>query len=175
MLANKAFKKTCVVSAIAIMLVAGGLVNPIQKGLDCVYEQPAYKLVKEVHDADTSALWAAEPSNISSNLLITAGAPTVNSINVYPILERWHNIDENYESEEIYNRYAHIALTLKKEGDAEFKLSSPDAFHVTLTLTDAKKIGIKYVFTTNNLEETLGSSSVSLVSQTGVYRVYELL
>lgn len=175
LLANKAFKKTCVISAIAIMLVAGGLVNPIQKGLDCVYEQPAYKLVKEVHETDTSALWVAEPSNISSNLLITAGAPTVNSTNVYPNLERWHSVDENYESEEIYNRYAHIALTLKKDGDAEFTLASPDAFHVNLTPADAKKIGVKYVFTTNNLEETLGSSSVSLVSQTGVYRVYELL
>ena len=38
------------------------------------------------------------------------GAKTVNSVNVYPDLDKWHVIDPNGQYEEVYNRYAHILV-----------------------------------------------------------------
>lgn len=160
---------------ILMMLFTGGLVNPVQVGLNSVYENSTYKLVKSVHDKDVSALWACEGSEIPANLLITAGAPTVNSINIYPNLERWESLDVNRNNEEIYNRYAHIIVKLKKQGDTEFSLNAPDSFTVTMTPQEAKKIGIKYICTKNNLSQSLDSSSISLIEQTNDVFVYEIM
>ena len=167
-------KNICTVVLVSFMVITGGLVNPVQIGLDCVYENPVYKMVEQIHNDDKTALWASEVE-FFGNFLITAGAPTVNSTNIYPVKERWSQLDTNLEHEETYNRYAHIELSLKKDGDTSWDLISDDVFSITMTPEDAKTIGIKYIFTTNNLGTTLGEDKVSLVSQTEKYRVYELL
>lgn len=176
LLDHSSHRVLCSVFVAVVMLFVGGLVNPVQKGLDCVYEQPSYKLVKEIQEADPSAIWAEEStSSIYSNLLITAGARTVNSVNVYPNIERWKLIDSNSDNEDIYNRYAHIALSLKESGNPEFSLLYSDVFSVTLTPVDAKRVGVKYVFTVNNLSERFSNDEVRLVDESGNFKVYELV
>ena len=171
---HNSWKNTCTIVLVVFMVVTGGLVNPVQKGLDCVYENPVYKMVKQTHNNDEKALWASEVS-FFGNFLITAGAPTINSTNIYPTKERWSQLDVSLEHEEIYNRYAHIEFSLKKSGETSWGLVSADVFSVTMTPEDAKKIGIKYIFTTNELSSSLGENVVSLVNETGDYKIYELL
>ena len=160
---------------VTLMFIAGGLVNPVQKELDCIYENKAYQLVKEVHDSDPFAVWVTQGTQVAGDFLIMTGAPTVNSTNVYPNLERWHTIDPDRSNESIYNRFAHIYVDLKTTGSAEFSLTFFDAFSVSLTPEDAKQIGIKYVFTTTDLTEKLGFDAARLVSSSGIFKVYELL
>lgn len=173
LLNHNAQKTFCASALIALMLVAGGLVNPIQKGINCVFNSDVYKMVKVVHDADSSAKWASIDFPFG-NFLITTGAPTVNSVNIYPNTERWSQIDKDESKKEIYNRYAHIICNLKQEGDAEFNLMQSDMFSVTMTPEDAKRIEIKYIFTTSDLSSLFPDEKVSLVKTSGNFKVYEL-
>ena len=174
LLNHNRMKVICTCALIVLMLIAGGLVNPIQKGLDCVFNSDVYKIVKEVHDEDPYEKWVSEDFPFG-NFLITAGAPTINSVNIYPDVERWKEIDKTSSNNEIYNRYAHIICNFKQSGDAEFNLIQPDVFSVTMTPEDAKKIGIKYVFTTSELTKLLSKEKISLVKESGNFKVYELL
>ncbi len=86
------------ITVIGIMSVSGLLVNPIRRGVDNVYELEAVKEIRAVHEADPEALWAVEGMDYPYiNLGIMAGAPTVNSTNVYPVLERWERLDVSGE------------------------------------------------------------------------------
>lgn len=79
------------------------------------------------------------------------GAPTINSTNVYPYLERWQTLEVNDETLEIYNRYAHITINLQNIDETDFVLESPDAFDVNLNVSDLYKLNASYILSKNNL------------------------
>ena len=73
------------------------------------------------------------------------------------------------------NRYAHITINLKDEGPAEFTLNNADAFTVTLTIADLKKLGVNYFFTAKDYSDLMQTNSqMTLISQIGNYRYYKL-
>ncbi len=104
------------------------------------------------------------------NMGIMAGAPTVNSTNVYPAMERWKLLDPEGDRQEVYNRYAHIKVKIKAQGKAEFKMDSPDLITVTMTIADAKKLGVKYIITQNDLSQ-YGCDKVDSQGQFAVYQI----
>lgn len=159
-------RKALLVISLAIVFVAGLFVNPVVSGLDAVYQQNLIKKIQQINSAD-NGLWivdsGAEIGFPIINLPLMAGAPTINSTNVYPILERWHLLDPDGSEEDIYNRYAHISMNLTNtNSETNFVLKSPDLFEVNLNIANLEKLEVSYVFSKRDLS-TLSNEEVSLI------------
>ena len=97
---------------------------------------------------------------IKGNSFLPVGARTINSINTYPDLDRWHKFDKNNQSFDDYNRYAHIFIKLSKDHRTSFALVNADMFNVTLNTNDLKYLNVSYIasdedisdFSTENVE-----------------------
>ena len=76
-----------------LMLGIGITVNPICSGVDSVYKEPIgqkiYEIVQqEIAEGKKKSLWIVESEGVTfNNVPIMFGAPTINSVNVYPVLE----------------------------------------------------------------------------------------
>lgn len=138
--------------AVIFIVGQGILVNPIQRGTDVIYGNPLTRAIAEVAQ-NNEGTWMTD--NISTplfNLPIMVGAPTVNSINIYPNLTLWNKIDPNKQYEQIYNRQAHIGMSIT-EADTYFELKGASAFMVYLNINDIKKIGVQYILSSRDLRK----------------------
>ena len=170
---RKRFSVLCIV----VMIFAGALVNPVRRGVDNIYETETIQAIEEVHGQDPEALWAVEGVGFPCiNMGIMAGAPTVNSTNVYPNLDRWEILDQKGTNEKVYNRYAHIAVVLKESGSPEFQLNQPDVFTVSLTCKDLKKLGVIYLLSGRDSMKQYESSKIKFikVKKVGNYSIYRI-
>ncbi len=167
-----AAKHLLTVLVIGIMLVGGLLVNPVVLGVDSIYDHPIVSAIREVRMEDPSGKWVMLNAGLPlNNLGLLAGAPTINSTNVYPELDRWRTIDPDGTQEEIYNRYAHICIQIKESGPAEFTMTYWDAFTVAMTLDDLKRIGASYFVTDQSFD---GVQGITLVADAERYHIYHL-
>lgn len=142
------------VFTIMIFSVAGGLVNPIQKGIPMVENSNLLKKIRMIVKTDPDAKWISVGVPYpDTNIPLLSGASTINSTNVYPTLDRWHRLDKEGEFEEIYNRYAHIVIELYDDKESNFELVAPDYFLLNLNVTDLEKLDVGYVLTKDNLEK----------------------
>lgn len=145
-----------------VLAFAGGLVNPVQRGLDFIEDDKVITSIKSIAEQDNGK-WIVEGGGFPiMNLPLIAGAPTINCTNTYPDLERWKMLDPNGEYEEIYNRYAHIQINLTGTEDTTFNLLYPDSFQVILNVDDMEKLSVKYILSQNNLE-SLSNEEVDIV------------
>ena len=75
---------------------------------------PVLQEISKIHESDEQALWIVEGMELPFlNAPIMVGAPTINSTNTYPDLERWRILDKSGKYEKNYNRYAHIGMYIK--------------------------------------------------------------
>lgn len=146
----RAHYKGLMIFSLIIIMGQGLLVNPVQQGIKVIYDNPLtqaiYKITKE-----NEGIWITD--NISTplfNLPIMVGAPTINSINIYPNLELWHKLDKEKKFQEIYNRQAHIGLSIIEE-ETYFELKAASAFMVYLNVNDIEKIGVRFVLSSRDL------------------------
>ncbi|WP_303871821.1 hypothetical protein [Acetobacterium wieringae] len=157
-------RKTLLVIVFGIIFIAGLFVNPVVSGLDAIYQMNVINRIQQTNMTE-NGLWIVDSGEEIGfpviNFPLMAGAPTINSTNVYPNLERWHLLDPDGSAEEIYNRYAHISINLINTGDeTHFKLKSPDLFEVNLNIKDLEKLEVTYVFSKRDLS-TLSNEVVS--------------
>ena len=160
----------------AAMFLCGALVNPVRSGIDNVYEIPVLQEVKKIHEEDPKALWAVEGMGMPhNNGPIMVGAPTINSTNTYPDLERWEKLDPKKKYQKYYNRYSQIFMQLKQEGDPVFSASQADQIKVELTLEDMQTLDVEYILTQNDLETlTSDECKAVLISQIDSYKIYRI-
>ena len=139
-------KKMFTAVILIFMLVIGGLVNPVRAGINLVNEDPLLRAIEEINNKD-KGLWALIEIGLPEiNLPNIAKAKTLNSTNVYPNLELWHKVDKNNQYEDIYNRYAHIFVTLvPNEEETKFELLAQEVIRVFLRYEDLQKLGVKYI------------------------------
>ena len=139
-----------------LLFISGGLVNPIQHGFDIVYETDLMKEVRRIVNEDPEGLWICDSIGYPmNNYFIMGGARTIDSINTYPVIERWELLDPNGYYKEIYNRYAHITTILQKDniptrmdiGQAQ------DSFTLSLNMKDLEKLQVSYVASNRDLTE----------------------
>lgn len=150
--ANSSYKKWLCLLVASVVLTSGLAVNPVQQGASILTSSNLACAVKDVLSSDESGGdWIATDSIATQNLVVAAGAPTINCVNSVPDLERWHILDPNGESENVYNRYAHIIIRLTSE-ETSFVLIQPDCFQVNLNYGDMEKLGIKYIVSGSALE-----------------------
>ena len=148
------FGKLTGVVMVGLVLYSGATVNPVQKGLSTIYESELSGMIKKVVAEDPQALWAVDNMNNEMvNYPIMMGAPTVNSVNTYPVIERWSTIDKDNVYADIYNRYANIAISIVNDSEGtNFELIAADNFKVSMTPDDIKILEIDYILTDRELE-----------------------
>lgn len=138
---------------LTIILFSGATINPIRKGTNVIYDSSLIKKIEEI-SKDDDKLWIVEGQGLPYiNIPILAGAKTINSTNVYPVLDRWNLLDTNNKNEEIYNRYAHIIINLTDEASKEFKLTSTDEFVLNLNIDELLALDVKYVLSLRDLDK----------------------
>lgn len=157
------------------MLLIGGTVNPIERTVQNVEAQSIIQTLKSINSND-EGLWIVEGMGFPyNNIPIMAGAPTINSTNVYPVLKRWEALDNNKENIAIYNRYAHITIHLSGENKTVFALDAADSFSVRISPNSLKELNVKYILTPNELTQ-LNSTDIQFnleekVQQYNIYKV----
>lgn len=176
---SKKMQTLFLIMVLFISLFSGALVNPIESGVDAYYEQSIIQDVGSIVANDSDAKWIVEGSEIPGNLIVGVGAPTVNSVNTYPDLDRWKSIDLNVNtsnnSSNIYNRYAHILIILQKN-QSSFELLQADSFYVYLNIDDLRKLDVKYILSTNDLNNlSTNETELKIMGNNDNYKIYEVV
>ena len=136
-----------IVMSILLAFFGGMFVNPLRIGSNNITKIPMFEELVEIDNKD-SGIWIVDGSfsRIQPNLLAMYGLKVINTTNVYPDVEKWKSIDVDNKYEDVYNRYAHILLTVDTSLEkAKFDLLSMDSFAVSLTEENIKTLKIKYV------------------------------
>lgn len=135
------------------MLLAGGLVNPVRSGMDVIDDNRISQAIRQI-EKDDGGIWIAESGSwVEGNFIAMNGGSVINSTNTYCNMEMWGKIDLSGQYEEIYNRYAHIAISLVKDAATSIELVQPDYIQLNLNVDDLELLGVKYVLTPRELEE----------------------
>lgn len=153
-------ERTAVLATVSILLVLLGFsVNPINSGLDALTNKPVAKEIQRITAEDPDSKWIGYGGLIVGQFAVANGAPCVSSVNYVPNMELWTLLDPEGKYNEIYNRYAHIAMTFTEE-ETSFSLISPDYIAVNLSYRDIRLTEAKYLFSLAPLEE--GSDEIDL-------------
>lgn len=173
---NEKVMNTILVSCIVLFAFCGGLVNPVQKGIDFLLDCPLAEEIASVVEEDSSGKWIVEGTDFwGGNLPLLGGAATINSTNVYPNLEQWAKLDPDGENEEIYNRYAHITMDLTDSEETSFTFVQADLFEVTLNAEDLQTLEVSYILSLNELEpysnETVTIERIRTCDRWYIYQV----
>ena len=169
----KRHKITFLVLASSVVLLAGATVNPIARGMSPLFEHPLEKKIHEIAENDKDAYWLAINDNRLSSIGIANGARVLDAVNFYPDFGKWKLIDENEENKDIYNRYAHIALSLTTDETQFTPGRTDDIFMLQLNYDDLLKTPVKYLVTAGRLDENQASFEEIYIDAEGDYHIYE--
>lgn len=162
--------RSMVAGVLVISFLCGALVNPIRGNINSYVDNEIAMQVKQLSTEDDK--WAVVESPFSANNIIPSlGFPTLNSTNVYPQLETWKILDPTGVYEEIYNRYAHVVIELKEEGEAEFILQTADLITLIATIEDLERIGVTKIATYGS---ELTENGLMKIGEAGSMKFYEL-
>ena len=166
-------KKAFLISCIALAFLTGALVNPVDSGTDVVFESNYIHEVESIVHNDSDANWIV--TDLYLNSLIPVGAETVNSINTYPDLDKWHTLDPNGQYEDVYNRYSHICVIFQDEKPTEFLLYSPDIIHLYLNVNDLEKLNVTYISTPEDLTKFSNDNvTFNQIYEENNYKIYHV-
>ena len=128
------------------MLIVGALVNPIRTGINAVEDNALLNKIEEINKKE-EGMWALIEIGLPEvNMPMVAGAKTLNSTSVYPNIDLWSKIDKEGKYEDIYNRYAHIFITLVDNSEeTKFELLGIDVIRIFMTYDDLKTLGVNYI------------------------------
>lgn len=169
-----------VIFTTVLLLCTTANVNPIQRGTADVTKTELATTIQDIVNNDSEGKWIVDSITYPmTNYTIMQGAPTINSTNVYPDLDRWSKFDKDGKYETIYNRYAHIAINMVSSqtdtSENKFELYAPDAFRVYLNADELYGLDVRYVFTDRSLEGlSTDNTSVSLITSKQGYNIYKL-
>lgn len=166
-------KKNASQAVIAGIAVITGLsVNPLTCGLDAIYSKPVAKEIKKIVENNPKAKWIGVDSIITPDYLIACGARTYNSTNYIPNMEFWEKLDPLKKNEEVYNRYAHICITLTEE-ETEAELVNTDYIQLDLNYEDLSKFDVDYILSVDELESADENGLQNVYSEYGMY-IYKI-
>ena len=155
---KKAFKILFAGSIIVITLESTVLVNPIMKGTNGIYEKPISQELQKLKDNDYR--FAALDSIFVGNYLAMNGLKVINTTNAYPNLDLWHKLDPEKKYEDVYNRYAHVTISLTDD-DIEFSSTIPDQVVVKIPSKELCTLDVDYVTSMEEIPEKYNNENVS--------------
>ena len=168
---QRPFIAVCVAAAV----VSGAFVNPVQKGIDVVDQNPLITKMREISQENPDAKWVGAVGWMS-NMTLFAGVPAINSTNIYPNQELWQVLDPDGESKAEWNRYAHLPCSIVSESVGHsFTLTQLDSIAISLTLSDLDKLGVSYIVT--NEKPVLHDEEMARLTTVyvcGSFAIYEL-
>lgn len=137
---------------IIIAIISGVMVNPLSIGINPINKTNISEQIKNIESEDKGALWAGS-SNITGQYLIANGIKCLNGVNTYPNFSWLKIVDTDGKYDEVYNRFAHISITLSEQ--TNFQLIAPDAYTAYLTYKNMKDIGVKYYFSLSKISNEI--------------------
>ena len=156
-------------------LMTGGLVHPIQRGMDEIDESQIVKDIRAITEEDSEGKWLVDNLNYPYGMVpLFGGAPTINCVNNYPNLEMWHKLDPEEDEDFAYNRYVSQIVTDITKDQTTFSVGPVDDLSILhLNVDDMEMIEVKYVLT-NRALEALETEYVKfeLMAATGMFRIY---
>lgn len=135
------------IACLLLVFFSCAFVNPLRVGTNNVTKNPLFEEFVQIDNED-SGIWVVDDSSemIPQNTLAMYGLKTMNSTNVYPDIEKWKKVDIDNKYEEVYNRYAHIVISIEPEAEnGEFELLSNDSMKVVLNEKNLKDLNVKYI------------------------------
>ena len=88
---------------------------------------------------------------------------------------RWRLFDADGSEEEIYNRYAHITITLTQEETHFEPLTAADVFTLHLNPSDLQTLNVKYILTLRDLSEfTTPDTEFTKLDEQGDFLIYQI-
>lgn len=172
------WKRIFFVMMAGLIFVSGMTVNPIVKGVGSIYNKTLSKAIIEIEESDPDSIWLAEGDGTKGEFIYANGAKAINGTHFYPALSTWEKISENYDDETIYNRYAHVKISLITD-DTEFVLGHADAFEINLNVKELEALDIKYIVTKNDLSNILNEGNIRFEemyhSEADGNRIYKLV
>lgn len=170
---RKSIQWIALILCVAVSLRTGVMVRPVMKGMDAIYEKPVAKEIMRITQSDPEAKWmTVDMEFVCSGFLVACGAPTVNSVNTYPNLDMWHALDPTGRYEDVYNRYAHVTVSLTEE-DTSMELVAADSMQLHLSYDDMDTMDVSYILTTSELENVPECSFIKLYDEAGC-RIYQV-
>jgi hypothetical protein len=159
------FKKINKIIAIILCILAlitGATVHPISKGLGVIYDKPVAKEIQKLVKEDQNKIWISVSDSVTiSNYALANGAKILNSTNYYPNYNLWNVLDSEEEYEDIWNRYAHIVISLSKE-DTTLDLIQVDLFEINLNVNQLCSLDITYIISDNSDLTEYSNDSVDI-------------
>lgn len=145
-------KNMLIFSVVMILLGISNilLVNPVNIGTGVTHNKSAAKEIRKIVKQDNDGKWISLDSSELQNYVLMNGGRVINSTNIYPNLKLWKKIDKNGKYNKIYNRYAHIIISLT-QNKTDFELTHEDVFKLNLKCNDINKLKVNYVISNNKL------------------------
>ena len=133
---------------ICVTVIPGLMVNPITKGSSVMYDKPVAKEIQKITANDRKSKWLVVSEHyLTSNYFIANGAPTINSVNIYPNIDLWKKIDKYNQYESVYNRYSHILVKLTNDDTSFEMVAGADLIRININYEELDKNEIKYIAT----------------------------
>lgn len=156
------------------LISTGMLVNPIMVGTDAISSKPAFEEIQKLVDKNSGARWVGLNSIVLPQFVLACGAPTVNSINYIPNYEMWEILDPNKKYEEVWNRYAHMVVSLSDDGESHYELLGLDSIQLRLNRQDFLSIDIDFVVTQNQISGEWTEILESVYEESGIW-IYKVI
>lgn len=132
-------------SLFIVAFISSIIVMPINKGLSTVLDKPFAKEIRNIVDNDKKARFLSISDDfVLANYILANGAISINSTNYVPNLDLWKKLDKDDKYRKVYNRYAHIFVTLTEE-ETKFELRNLDSFDLYLNYNDLCTIDVDYL------------------------------
>lgn len=157
--------------SIAMSLIGGAMVNPLNAGINCICHNPLATKIKTI-DSEEKGLWAVclGKTWVFNNLPATVGAKCVNATSVYPDIALWTDLGMADE-ENLWNRYIHMPITLTNEDSITYEMPSVDMVYINMPLTKLEELGVKYIISNDYITF---SSDVQLLCNVFGYKIYKI-
>lgn len=143
-------------------------IHPLRIGLDIYTDKPVAQKIRELSAENQDALWLTSGS-VFSQYALANDARVINSINYYPTMDRWQALDPDGKYADVYNRYAHISITITKQTPTSFDLVAPDAFNLDLNYKDICLLNPTYFLSNTKYDSIPGWSQKLIYDEDGMY------
>jgi hypothetical protein len=170
---KEAVRKTVIIITSILLTADALIVHPITVGFSAITQKPLYSEVRSIIKENTEhTLWIGT-GIVNGNYLIACGAPALNSTNFIPNKDLWKILDPNNENEMIWNRYAHLNVSLSDEAETTISLEQEDVVSIALSINDFRKLGVNYILSSSTVPASYQEYLEQIYSEDGsiIYHV----
>lgn len=126
-------------------------VNPLYRGLGPLTNDSP--IVSRISRYPPDKNWAVLQDRLLINFPAMAGKPSLNSVHFYPQLKLWRSMDPTGYYEPVYNRYAHIVMTVDEQVREPFTLKHADLVLVKFDpCNQLQNFFVTYILTPQSLQ-----------------------